>query len=103
MRSARCPSGSSQSVIGILLLRSPRHLGGGGQLDPAQMGGPGFGRVVRERDTMLHEWIEHQAARVPAAVAVVSEGRHVSYEELDARANRVAHRLRSWGVRPEAR
>ncbi|HEV3458220.1 MAG TPA: amino acid adenylation domain-containing protein, partial [Thermoanaerobaculia bacterium] len=47
----------------------------------------------------LHRWIERQAALTPGATAVVGEGESLTYRDLDARANRLARRLRRMGVR----
>ena len=68
-----------------------------------------------ERQRILTEWSgcerpfpEHQtvaarfaecAAKTPAAIAVIEGGARLTYAELDARANRVAHFLQSRGVR----
>ncbi|MGA4254993.1 amino acid adenylation domain-containing protein, partial [Ralstonia nicotianae] len=46
---------------------------------------------------------EAQVRRTPEAIAVEHEGRQVSYAELNARANRVAHALIGLGVGPDAR
>ncbi|HSS48185.1 MAG TPA: amino acid adenylation domain-containing protein, partial [Thermoanaerobaculia bacterium] len=43
---------------------------------------------------------ERQAARTPAAIAVSSAGRRLSYGELDLRAEQLARRLRHAGVGP---
>ena len=51
----------------------------------------------------LHELFEQQVARTPASTAVVFEGEHLTYAELNARANRLAHYLRSLGVGPDVR
>ena len=45
--------------------------------------------------------IAAQAARTPDAVAVISEDAHLSYEELDARAGRLARLLAAAGAGPE--
>ncbi|MGA3706605.1 amino acid adenylation domain-containing protein, partial [Ralstonia nicotianae] len=51
----------------------------------------------------IHGLFEAQVRRTPEAIAVVHEGQQVSYAELNARANRVAHALIGLGVGPDAR
>ena len=58
-------------------------------------------RTIR-RTSCVHELFEEQAARAPEAVALVFEGAQLSYGELNERANRLAHHLRSLGVGPDA-
>ncbi|HEX6597441.1 MAG TPA: amino acid adenylation domain-containing protein [Acidimicrobiales bacterium] len=52
-------------------------------------------------DATLASLFEAQAARSPDATAIRFDGWGMSYAELDARANQVAHRLRGLGVGPE--
>ncbi|QNH20774.1 non-ribosomal peptide synthetase [Xanthomonas sp. GW] len=55
------------------------------------------------REALIHELFEAQAAQRPEAVAAVYERQSLSYGELNARANQVAHRLIELGVKPDDR
>lgn len=49
----------------------------------------------------LHQLFEQQAEKTPSATAVIIEGDQLDYAELNARANKLANRLRSLGIGPE--
>ncbi|MPY58392.1 non-ribosomal peptide synthetase, partial [Streptomyces spongiae] len=53
--------------------------------------------------TCLHEAFEARVAKQPDAVAVVHQGERRTFAEVDADANRLAHKLRSLGVGPDIR
>jgi amino acid adenylation domain-containing protein len=55
------------------------------------------------RDCRVHRLFEAQVERAADRVAVVCGEERLTYAELDARANRLAHRLRELGVQPETR
>jgi amino acid adenylation domain-containing protein len=48
-----------------------------------------------------HQLFEQQAARTPNAAAVIFADQQLTYAELNARANRLAHYLRGLGVGPD--
>ncbi|KTC25873.1 hypothetical protein AO391_06610 [Pseudomonas marginalis ICMP 9505] len=52
---------------------------------------------------LIHSQVEAQAAAQPDAIAVLFEGKALSYGELNRRANQLAHHLLSLGVRPDER
>ncbi|PRG57035.1 amino acid adenylation domain-containing protein [Burkholderia gladioli] len=54
-------------------------------------------------DACLHQLVEQQTARRPDAIAVIDAQERLSYAELNARANRLAHRLRRLGIAPDDR
>lgn len=56
-----------------------------------------------ERGGYILELFEERAAHAGGAVAVVSEAGRLTYAEVNARANQLAHRLRKLGVEPESR
>jgi amino acid adenylation domain-containing protein len=54
------------------------------------------------KERCLHELIEEQVARTPEAVAVCFESRQITYSQLNERANKLARRLQSMGVRSDS-
>jgi len=65
----------------------------------------GFNDTVLEypQAQTIHGLFEAQVASTPDALAVVHEGRKLSYRELNEQANRLAHALRKQGVQPDSR
>jgi amino acid adenylation domain-containing protein len=54
------------------------------------------------KEKLIHELFEEQVESCPQAVALVCEGRNLTYSELNMQANRLAWRLRRLGVGPES-
>jgi len=50
----------------------------------------------------VHQLFEDRVEQNPDAVAVIFEGQQLTYQELNQRANQLAHHLRSLGVVPDA-
>jgi amino acid adenylation domain-containing protein len=53
------------------------------------------------QDKCFHQLFEAQAERNPESVAIIYKDEKLTYGELNRRANKVAHYLRSLGVKPE--
>jgi amino acid adenylation domain-containing protein len=58
-------------------------------------------QTAYSREVCLHELFEAQVERTPDAVAVVFADQQLTYQELNGRANQLAHFLRTLGVGPE--
>jgi amino acid adenylation domain-containing protein/FkbM family methyltransferase len=54
-------------------------------------------------DSCINEWFEQHASATPNRIAVVFEDQHLSFGELNARANQLAHYLREHGVVQESK
>ena len=52
-------------------------------------------------DKLVHQLFEEQVERTPDNVAVILEHRQLTYAQLNARANQLAHHLKALGVGPE--
>jgi non-ribosomal peptide synthetase component F len=56
---------------------------------------------VVDYDLCIHQIFEMQVERSPQAIAVVFEDTQLTYQQLNKRANQLAHYLRTLGVGPE--
>ena len=52
-------------------------------------------------NTCIHQLFEAQVKRTPDAIAVVFENQQLTYQQLNHRANQLAHYLQNLGVKPE--
>ncbi|MGB5633344.1 MAG: amino acid adenylation domain-containing protein, partial [Waterburya sp.] len=53
-------------------------------------------------DQCLHQLFENQVEKTPDAIAVVFERTHLTYQELNRKANQLAHYLQGLGVGPDS-
>ncbi|MEH2158242.1 non-ribosomal peptide synthetase [Nostoc sp.] len=51
------------------------------------------------QNTCIHQWFETQAKRTPNNIAVSFENQQLTYQELNQRANQLAHYLQTLGVK----
>jgi amino acid adenylation domain-containing protein len=58
-------------------------------------------RTDNPREKCIHQLFEEQVEQTPEAIAVVYEGKLLTYSELNRCANQLAHYLRGLGVGPE--
>jgi amino acid adenylation domain-containing protein len=59
------------------------------------------GPIVPREPCLLHALVQDQVRRTPAAICLVDGSISLTYAELDARANAVAHRLHAHGITPD--
>src|SRR4029078_4314902 len=72
-----------------------QHLGMSGQ--------PSDSRLLMADFCCIHHLFEIQVAQTPDRIAAVFEDAQLSYQALNARADQLAHHLRTLGVAPEVR
>ncbi|ACK67646.1 amino acid adenylation domain protein [Rippkaea orientalis PCC 8801] len=53
------------------------------------------------QDKCIHQLFEEQVAKTPDAVAVVYEEQQLTYQELNQKANQLAHYLHKLGIKPD--
>ncbi|MBL8676522.1 MAG: amino acid adenylation domain-containing protein, partial [Alphaproteobacteria bacterium] len=53
------------------------------------------------RDKTIHQLFEEQAERTPDNIAVIYEDQQLTYQQLNQKANQLAHHLRGLGVKPD--
>ena len=58
-------------------------------------------KINYSNDKCIHQLFEEQVKRTPDRIALVFENQQLTYRELNARANKIAHYLQRLGVKPE--
>ena len=57
--------------------------------------------IDSENDSCIHKWFEAQVQCNPDAVAVVCDDKQLTYQELNTKANQLAHHLQAQKVKPD--
>ena len=73
------------------------------EAEKKQLAGWGINRTRYPDSEPVHTLIERQVQTGPTATALIFCDEHLSYAELNSRANRLAHCLIALGVKPEVR
>src|SRR5262249_47189880 len=68
---------------------------------PVCWNGPSAAEYLLMKPSGIHQLFESQVERTPDAVAIVAGNRTVSYRDLNARANALAHHLLALGACPK--
>ncbi len=58
-------------------------------------------QTVSASNQLIHQVFEQQAAQTPDAIALSFQTQHLTYRDLNQRANQLAHYLQSLGVQPD--
>jgi amino acid adenylation domain-containing protein len=58
-------------------------------------------RADYPKDRFIHQLFEERVEQSPDAIAVVFENQHLTYRELNAKANQLARHLQALGVKPD--
>lgn len=93
-----------ETLVGDIVARPDTPVGALSVLDEADkrtiLDGWNDTSVVFADEKRLHRLFEAQVSRTPDAQALVDGAERVTYQDLNARANRLAHHLRSAGIGP---
>jgi amino acid adenylation domain-containing protein len=96
--------GHFQTLLQSMLEQPEQQLGQLNILTPAERRELVIARNATEavypREQCYHQLFEAQAARTPDAIAAVFGAQQLRYQQLDRRANQLAHHLRACGVGP---
>lgn len=57
---------------------------------------------ILTRNRYVHQWFESEASAHPNAPCLVADGTTLSFGEVNAQSNRLAHHLRALGVGPDS-